>query len=105
MQLVITLAVAAPCVGAQNTHCPARVPPWRLPAGSCQAVIFGDPMPSIYDYQVRQINGQDIALSAFKGKVVLIVNTASKCGFTPQFGGLEELHKTYGGKGLVVLDG
>ena len=60
-------------------------------------------MPSIYDFQARQINGQDIALSAFKGKVMLIVNTASQCGFTPQFGGLEELHKTYGGQGLVVL--
>ena len=60
-------------------------------------------MPIIYDFQARQINGQDIALSAFKGNVMLIVNTASQCGFTPQFGGLEELHKTYGGQGLVVL--
>ena len=60
-------------------------------------------MPSIYDFQARQINGQDIALSAFKGNVMLIVNTASQCGFTPQFGGLEELHKTYGDQGLVVL--
>ena len=60
-------------------------------------------MSSIYDFEARQINGQDIALSQFKGKVMLIVNTASKCGFTPQFGGLEELHKAYTGKGLVVL--
>ncbi|MDB5929671.1 MAG: Glutathione peroxidase [Polaromonas sp.] len=58
---------------------------------------------SIYDFQARQINGQDIDLSAFKGKVMLIVNTASACGFTPQFGGLEELHKAYAGKGLAVL--
>ena len=60
-------------------------------------------MSSIYDFEARQINGKDIALSQFKGKVMLIVNTASKCGFTPQFGGLEELHKSYTGKGLVVL--
>jgi len=60
-------------------------------------------MSSIYDFAARQINGQDIALSQFKGKVMLIVNTASQCGFTPQFGGLEELHKAYTGKGLVVL--
>ncbi|MDO8755873.1 MAG: glutathione peroxidase, partial [Polaromonas sp.] len=46
-------------------------------------------MSSIYDFEAQQINGQDIALSQFKGKVMLIVNTASKCGFTPQFGGLE----------------
>ena len=60
-------------------------------------------MSSIYDFEARQINGKDIALSQFKGKVMLIVNTASKCGFTPQFGGLEELYKSYSGKGLVVL--
>ena len=57
----------------------------------------------MYDFEALQINGKPVALSQFKGKVMLIVNTASACGFTPQFGGLEELHKTYGGKGLVVL--
>ncbi len=60
-------------------------------------------MSSIYDFDAQQINGQDISLSTYRGQVMLIVNTASKCGFTPQFGGLEELHKTYAGKGLVVL--
>ena len=58
---------------------------------------------TIYDFQAQSISGKDIALSDFKGQVMLIVNTASKCGFTPQFGGLEELHKTYAGKGLAVL--
>ena len=58
---------------------------------------------TIYDFEARQINGTDISLSAFRGKVLLIVNTASQCGFTPQFGGLEALHKTYAGKGLAVL--
>jgi glutathione peroxidase len=58
---------------------------------------------TVYDFEARQIDGKDIALSAFKGQVMLIVNTASKCGFTPQFGGLEELHKAYAGRGLVVL--
>ena len=60
-------------------------------------------MNTVYDFEARQIDGEDISLSAFKGKVMLIVNTASQCGFTPQFGGLEELHKSYGGKGLAVL--
>ena len=58
---------------------------------------------TVYDFEARQIDGQNIALSAFKGKAMLIVNTASQCGFTPQFGGLEELHKAYADKGLVVL--
>ena len=61
------------------------------------------PASTIYDFEAKSISGKDIALSQFKGQVMLIVNTASKCGFTPQFGGLEELHKTYAGKGLTVL--
>ncbi len=60
-------------------------------------------MSSIYDFEAQQINGKSVALSEFRGKALLIVNTASKCGFTPQFGGLEELHQIYAGKGLVVL--
>ena len=60
-------------------------------------------MNTVYDFEARQIDGKDISLSAFRGKVMLIVNTASACGFTPQFGGLEELHKSYGGKGLAVV--
>ena len=58
---------------------------------------------TIYDFQAQSISGQDIALSDFKGKVLLIVNTASKCGFTSQFGGLETLYKTYASRGLVVV--
>ncbi len=60
-------------------------------------------MSSVYDFDALQINGQPVPLKQFQGKPLLIVNTASACGFTPQFAGLEELHKTYGGKGLVVL--
>lgn len=60
-------------------------------------------MTTVYDFEAQQINGKPVALNQFKGKVMLIVNTASACGFTPQFGGLEELHKTYADKGLVVL--
>ena len=60
-------------------------------------------MTSIYDFSATQINGKAISLKKFKGKAMLIVNTASACGFTPQFAGLQELHATYGPKGLVVL--
>ena len=59
--------------------------------------------PSAYDFTARQIDGTDIALSQFRGQVLLIVNTASACGFTPQFGGLEALHKRFAGQGLAVL--
>jgi glutathione peroxidase len=60
-------------------------------------------MSAVYDFEALQINGKPVALKKFKGKVMLIVNTASACGFTPQLAGLEELHQTYGKKGLVVL--
>src|SRR6187402_1251414 len=60
-------------------------------------------MNTIYDFEARQIDGKTVPLDQFKGKALLVVNTASACGFTPQFGGLEELHQAYGPKGLVVL--
>jgi glutathione peroxidase len=60
-------------------------------------------MASIYDFEALQIDGKTVALKNYEGKVLLIVNTASACGFTPQFAGLEELHKSYGAKGLAVL--
>jgi glutathione peroxidase len=58
---------------------------------------------TIYDFEALGMNGKPVKLSQYKGKALLIVNTASACGFTPQFGGLEELHKQYGQQGLVVL--
>ena len=60
-------------------------------------------MSSVYDFSALQINGRTIALKKYEGKPMLIVNTASACGFTPQFAGLEKLHATYGARGLVVL--
>jgi glutathione peroxidase len=58
---------------------------------------------SIYDFKVKNGEGQEVSLSDYKGKVLLIVNTASKCGFTPQFAGLEELNQKYKDQGLVVI--
>ena len=60
-------------------------------------------MASVYDFEAVSIDGQPAHLSSQKGKVLLIVNTASACGFTPQFAGLEKLWETYGPKGLVVM--
>jgi glutathione peroxidase len=58
---------------------------------------------SLYDFEAQSIDNQTVPLSRFKGQVMLIVNTASACGFTPQFTGLEKLHKTYAEQGLAVL--
>ena len=57
---------------------------------------------SIYDFKVEGLNGDTIDFSAFKGKKILIVNTASKCGFTPQYEGLEQLYEKYKDKLVIV---
>ena len=60
------------------------------------------PAKSVYDFSFKTIDGKEIKLSKFKGKKIMIVNTASKCGFTPQYEDLEKLHKQYGNK-LVLI--
>ena len=60
-------------------------------------------MQKIYDFKAFSSKGKEIDFSQFQGKVLLIVNTASKCGFTPQFAGLEKLNQKYKDKGLVII--
>ncbi len=58
---------------------------------------------NFYDFTVKDINGEDYPLSQFKGKKVLVVNTASKCGLTPQYEGLQELYEKYGGDDFMII--
>jgi len=69
------------------------------------AALAGAPAEaaSIYDFQVQDIDGRPVSLQDYRGKVLLIVNVASRCGFTYQYEGLEALYKEYGARGLVVL--
>jgi len=60
-------------------------------------------MTSVYDFTARDIDGKERSLSEFRGKLLLIVNVASQCGFTPQYKGLEELHRKYANNGVEVL--
>ena len=60
-------------------------------------------MKTVMDFSAALAKGEDTALNQFSGKVLLIVNTASKCGFTPQYAGLESLHTTFGDRGFSVL--
>ncbi len=60
-------------------------------------------MPNVHQYKVTDAQGNEVDLSRFQGKVLLVVNTASQCGFTPQYKELEALHRQYKDKGLVIL--
>jgi glutathione peroxidase len=60
-------------------------------------------MSGVYDFSAQSLDGTPVPLADYRGRVLLIVNVASKCGFTPQYAGLEALHRTLGARGLAVL--
>ena len=66
-------------------------------------VVLSFGQKSFYDFTVKDITGKDFPLSQLKGKKVLVVNTASKCGFTPQYEQLEKIYKEYGGKDFIII--
>ena len=70
---------------------------WMMAA----SLLYGQ--KSFFDFTVKDINGSDFELSRFRGKKVLVVNTASKCGLTPQYEDLENLYKKYGGQEFVII--
>lgn len=75
-----------------------------LPAGALLNAGGGGSTPaSVLDFTMKNIDGKDVPLSAYRGKVILIVNVASECGYTPQYKGLESLYRTYKDRGFVVL--
>src|SRR5277367_4514817 len=71
---------------------------------SCEAKSsMNETSPAIYAFSALSLEGQEVPMAQFEGKVLLIVNTASKCGFTPQYAGLESLYLQYKNRGLMVL--
>lgn len=59
---------------------------------------------NVYDFKVKNRNGEEVSLSEYAGKVLLIINSATQCGFTPQYDTLQDLYEKYNGEGLVILD-
>jgi glutathione peroxidase len=86
---------ADPLPPATNAPAPAPVPV----TNAAPAV----PAPSLYNFTVNSLDGKPVDLGQYRGHVVLVVNTASKCGFTPQYAGLEKLYQDYQAKGFVIL--
>src|SRR5438477_9702629 len=74
-----------------------------LAAAAALAAIPVSTAGSIYDFSMKDIDGKEVPLKKFEGKVLLVVNVASKCGLTPQYKALEETYEKYKGRGFVVL--
>ena len=108
--LAVTPALVLACGASQDAAstsettaaAPAEAAPAPAPAETSPAK-GPDQVTSLYQLDARTIEGKDQPLSAYEGKVALVVNTASQCGYTPQYAGLEELWKKYKDKGLFVL--
>jgi glutathione peroxidase len=96
----------APCTHPISRGAAADYGTGKIP----EAKISGVPVKQtevrmgIYDYTVTDNKGKDVSLAAFSGKVLLIVNTATECGFTPQYKGLQQLYEAYQGRGFEILD-
>ncbi len=74
-----------------------------LSAASLTAASASSTVPGIYGFEATTIDGKTVPLSSYQGKVALVVNTASRCGFTPQYEGLQKLFRKYEARGLVIL--
>lgn len=96
-----TTEASAPAAPAEAASAPASSAP---PATEGAAATASEPAtPSIYAFTMKRLDGTETSLSAWAGKVLLVVNTASKCGYTPQYQGLQQLHTQYSPRGFEVL--
>ncbi len=109
MKKTISLLVAQPysllflVISLFSFLCTAQEVESRQPSNKSTETSESNQVSKIYEFKARALDGSEIEFKRYEGDVLLIVNTASKCGFTPQYAGLEELHKKYGKRGLKIL--
>lgn len=100
---VVTLALTSTGVAACQGKPPSDATPPPAPPTLNTQQTTREEARVIHSLIVKSLDGKDVALSSFAGKVVLVVNTASECGYTPQYEGLEKLHEKYASRGFAVL--
>jgi glutathione peroxidase len=101
--VVISLLSVVASVAALTGGCRSAEPNGSKGPASMSTVSAASEAASIHSLTMKRLDGSDVALSSFAGKVLLIVNTASQCGFTPQYDGLQALHAKYEARGFAVL--
>ena len=103
--LVLALSMAACAQGVKVTKKTTQPTPTPapVPAPSMKVQPKDKKMTSIYDFTMQSIDGKEVKLSDYRGKTVMIVNVASRCGYTPQYDGLEQTYEKYKDKGFVIL--
>lgn len=94
---------AAPAGDEARPQAASPASPASSAAAATTTTLPGKPMPTVYDFTLDTIDGSPRSLSDFKGKVLLLVNTASECGYTPQYEGLQKLQATYEKRGFTVI--
>jgi glutathione peroxidase len=108
--LAVVAAIASGCATTESSTAPASGPAGTAspaaspqPATDAPTAAAQPEAPSIYGFSMKRLDGTETSLSAWSGKVLLVVNTASKCGYTPQYEGLQALHAKYSARGFAVL--
>jgi len=103
LSLVLAAAGLFTLLACKKTETPTPEPP-ATDTATTDTIVPEEPADDIYQFSVLDGQGDSVSLSAYRGKVLLVVNTATQCGYTPQYNDLERMYETYRDSGFVVLD-
>ena len=101
--ILLTFAAVVSLIGCHKENTPTTEQPAN-DTTSTDTIVPEEPADDIYQFKVLDGNGDSVALSQYRGKVLLVVNTATQCGYTPQYTDLQRIYETYKDSGFVILD-